>query len=351
MSIKTLKAPEFTEDEQAQIVTDLLALKKTQIGKFLESVDLPKSGTKDEIKNRIEEALDGGGISLAKVVEFLDEVIPWGKQHVYLYKGPSSSIDNWKKADKLVKLLAKHQLKKYLNAKLPLALPEKMRVSSILHDGDRLRVTAIKKRDWWERNDDYDDEAVTEEGEDVDLRAFVHRVTRSLVSFEWDLNANVALLQIAQLPTGLYYDDVAKEFFELVKKWLDVKLFSVVDLRPLIKKLHRLESTANAETRSHGRNYRSLEGRAIDIRSASKEQPVLGEVKLDAALADLEQSGVARIGNFYWLPKTLAHGPPNPLDDELHVIVIGSRQRISFPTPNNEQTLRYVLSRIRSHSA
>jgi hypothetical protein len=77
----------------------------------------------------------------------------------------------------------------------------------------------------------------------------------------------------------------------------------------------------------------------------------LGEVKLDAALEDLQQSGVARIGNFYWLPKTQTHAPPNPLNDELHVIVIGSRQRISFPTPNDEQTLRYVLLRIRSHSA
>lgn len=32
------------------------------------------------------------------------------------------------------------------------------------------------------------------------LKAYIHRLTRTLVAFEWDLNANVAMLQITQLP-------------------------------------------------------------------------------------------------------------------------------------------------------
>jgi hypothetical protein len=181
MSIKTLHAPGFTDDEQEQLVTDLLALKKTQICDFLARSGLLKSGTKEEIRSPIEVALRDGTLSFAHLVQFLDEVIPWGKQHVLLYKGPRTSIANWKNTDWLANLLKQNRLGKYLNAQLPLALPNMMKLSSILHDGSRLRITGIKKREWWERNPEYDDRTKTDEGDDVELRAFVHRVTRSLV--------------------------------------------------------------------------------------------------------------------------------------------------------------------------
>lgn len=350
MIVKALPPPEFSADEQTQIVTDLLALKKTQIGEFLARVEIPRSGTKEAIRGRIESALETGAISLAQVVLFLDEVIPWGKQHVILYKGPQSSIANWKKADWVSQVLRDHRLAKYLNAALPLALPDKMKVSSVLHDGRRLRVTAIKKREWWERNPEYDEASATREGDAIELRAFVHRVTRSLVAFEWDLNANTGFLQISQLPTGFRYDTVAQEFFDLVSAWLDINTFSIVDLRPAINKLQELEGTKTPEARSHDTKYRSLEGRVFGVRSPSPADSVLGEAPLDAALAVARKDGVGHLGNFYWLPTHATNPVVNPLEDEVHVIVVGASNRINFPTPNVEQDVRYVLSRMRSHS-
>lgn len=351
MVIKTLPPGDFSDDDQALVVTDLLALKKTQIGQFLGNNGLPKSGTKEQIRERIEQALSDKTISLSQIIQFLDEVIPWGKQHVYLYKGPTSSIADWKDTGWVTELLKKHRLKKYLNANLPLVLPGKMKVSSIVHDTKRLRITAIKKREWWERDTDYDDTTVTDEGDDVQLRAFVHRVTRSLVAFEWDLVANVAFLQVSQLPTGFDYAEVAEEFFELIEGWLDIKNFSVVDLRSPIKRLHELEEAGKGETRSHGINYRTTEGRRFEGKSASPSDPLLGDVNIDAALGAIRKTGVGHLGNFYWLPNHIANPGFNPLDAEIHVIVVGSKNRINFPTPNVEQTVRYVLSRVRNHSS
>ena len=351
MSIKTLAPPAFTEDEEALIVTDLLALKKTQIGEFLARNGLPKSGTKEELRARIEELLGDGTLSLSEIVQYLDEVIPWGKQHVYLYKGPQASIDNWRKTEWVAKLLKKNRFAKYLNASLPLALPKKMKVSSILHDPRRLRVTAIKRRDWWERDEEYDGATTSAEGDDVQLRAFVHRVTRSLVAFEWNLVANNAFLQISQLPTGFDYAEVAKEFFELIADWLEITNFPVVDLRPPIKKLHEFEKTGAGETRSHGINYRTLQGSHLEAKSASAADPLFDDAAIDTALNAVRQTGVGHLGNFYWLPDYVANPIPNPLESEMHVIVVGSKNRINFPTPNLERTIRYVLSRIRIHSA
>ncbi len=46
-------------------------------------------------------------------------------------------------------------------------------------------------------------------------------------------------------------------------------MFTVVDLRPPIKKLHALEETGSGETRSHGINDRTMQGRRLEGESAS----------------------------------------------------------------------------------
>jgi hypothetical protein len=345
----TITSRSFTDGEQALIVTDLLALKKGQISEFLADAGLARSGTKQELRTRIEEALEDKRLSLTQIVQFLDSVTPWGKQHVYLYNGPRTSIVDWRSEDCVRKLLETHRLGKFLNANLPIVLPDKMEVSSILHNSKRLRITAIKRRDWWERNPDYDGSTRTDDCEEVELRAFVRRVTRNLVAFEWDLVANVAFLQLSQLPRGCDYSEVAGEFFELVKEWLDRSMFSVVDLRMPIAKLHALEEAGDGETRSHGINYRTLQGRRFEGKSASPADPLLGEAPIDAALRAVRKSGVGHLGNFYWMPTNGGLPHVHVLDSEVHVIVVGSKNRVNFPTPNDERTVRYVLSRIRSH--
>ena len=224
-----------------------------------------------------------------------------------------------------------------------------MKISSIVHDGQRLRITGIKKREWWERNPEYDKTGVTAEGEEMMLRAFVHRVTRALVALEWDLSANTAFLQVSQLPAGVRYEEVAREFFDLIQGWLDIKHFSPVDLRPAIKKLHELEEVGMGETRSHGINYRTLEGRRFEGRSASPADPLLGEPVIDVALSAVRNAGVGHLGNFYWLQTDATNPAINQLDAEAHVIIVGFHNRINFTTPNGERAVRHVLSRIRSH--
>ncbi len=206
--IRTETLPTFNEEEQALLLADLLALKKAQIGEFLAGVGLARSGTKQAQRERIEQAIEQGTLSLTQIVRFLDDVVPWGKQHVYLYKGPQSSIADWRDETWVKNMLGEHRLVKYLNASTPLVLPDKMKVSSILHNSKRLRITAVKRRDWFERSSEYDEVKTTAAGEDVELRAYVHRVTRSLVAFEWNLIANNAFLQMIASEYDLTLADV-----------------------------------------------------------------------------------------------------------------------------------------------
>jgi hypothetical protein len=122
--------------------------------------------------------------------------------------------------------------------------------------------------------------------------------------------------------------------------------FTEMDLRKPIEKLHELEESGHGETRSHTINYRTLQGRRIEAKSASMDDPLLGEQPMDSLLRAVRKNGVGQIGNFYWMP---AGNNRNPLTSDVHVIVVGAQNRINFPTPNDEPSVRYVLSRIRSH--
>lgn len=346
----SLTPTSYTTEECNALIDFVLALRKSYLQSFLKQINLPMYGTKPDLRMRFQEAIKKGILTPEQLIDFLDSVSLWGKQHVFLYKGPQNDIQSWKDPNYVLQLLKQHNLEKLFNARLPLFLPEKLTLSSVIHSDGKIRITAIQKREYSERTPKYDEERETPEGERITLTAHVHRLTRTLVSFEWDLQANTAMLQITQLQEDEDYEKVADEFFHLIGLWLDIKQFSTVDLRKTIRKLHELEENQQAEARSHGIQYRSLRGRRVSAYSPSQWDSVLGEAHIDRAMSDIRKNGVGHIGNFYWLPN-VNHGPIyNPLHDEIHVIIVGSKSRINFPTPNTEMEVRYVLHRVRSLS-
>jgi hypothetical protein len=347
-SIKLLHPPDYSAEERQALIDFVLALRKSRILEFLKGVELFGSGTKQDLRDRLQEALDEGDLTYEQLIDFLDSVAPWGKQHVFLYHGPPNDVQAWKDPDHVHRLLKQHRIGKLFNARSPLILPEKLTLSSVTHADGRLRVTAIEKRDYTERTPEHDEGKETESGEGITFKAYMHHLTRTLAAFEWDLNANVAMLQITQLQEDGDYEKLSEQFRLLVKPWLDVKQFAAVDLRPVIRKLHELEKNGQAEARSHGIDYRSLQGTRVSARSPSPRASVLGEPFIDDAMDTVRQNSVGHLGNFYWLADVKPGRAVNPLTGEVHVIIVGAKSRVNFPTPNAEDVVRYVLHRMRA---
>ena len=296
-SIKLLGPPDYSADEQAALIDFVLALRKSHVQDFLRDAELSGySGTKENLRARIQEALDEGEITYAHLVDFLDSVVPWGKQHVFLYNGPQNNIQPWKDPDLVHALLKQHRAGKLFNAKLPLILPDKLTLSSVAHANARLRITAVQMREYRERVPEHDEEKEIN-GERIFLKAYKNHRTRTLAGFEWDLNANVAMLQITQLQEDGDYEDLAEEFSRLVKPWLDIKQFGAVDLRPVIPKLHELEKNGQAEARSHGIDYRSLlEAGGFRHAAPSPRDSVHGEPHIDDAMENVRKNSVGHLG-------------------------------------------------------
>jgi hypothetical protein len=349
-AIRELPPPRYTEEERQRIIQYLMELKGDLIREFLESSELPKSGTKPELRERIEQYLDEGTLKFSDLVNFLDSVAPWGKQHVFLYVGPETDVNNWRDNSYVTRIAKEKHISEHLNARLPLILPKTLTLSSIEYQAGReLSIYAVERREYFERKDEHDERKIVEKQE-IELRAYLHQVTRGVISFRWNLVTNNAILQISQLPSGSKYEDVEKRFGDRIRSWLNLELFQKIDLRPVIKKLHELEGTGSPEARSHGIGYRTHGGRSVSAQSSSPRDSLVGEPVVDRALSDIRSQGVGHIGNFYWLPSSVVSNNSNSLQREVHTIIVGNEQRINFATPNEREDIEYVLSRVRALS-
>ena len=347
-TVELLRATEPTQEDRPVLIDLVLAARKSCLQDLLKKVKLARTGTKPQIRSRIEEAVEQGHIRQETLVEFLDSVSLWGKQHVLLFDGPRQPIDEWKDAEQVHRRLKQFQLDRLFNAHLPLVLPETLTLSSIAHTGERLRVTAVRRDEFDERAPQHDAHEVTKDGEQISLRAYKRHVSRILASFEWDLVANTAMLQISQLHRELEYEEAAQGFWALLRGWLDVERFTPVDVRPVIRRLQDLEASGAPEVRSHGIHYRTLRGRRLSAQSPGPRDSVLGETGIDEAMRSVAREGVGHLGNFYWLGRDGPGAASNPLHQDLRVVIVASKGRIHFTTPNDEEAVRYVLSRVRS---
>jgi len=345
------QSPAYTDDERHAVIDFILALRKSQIQDLLRQAELARSGTKPTLRERLEDALDDGRLTLEQMVHFLDGVAPWGKQHVFLYAGPTRDVQRWRDPSYVLRQLKRNRVDGLFNRRLPLVLPERLTLSSIEHSDSKLRITAVQKRAYSERAPEHDEERESISGAPISLRAYVHHISRTIVAFEWNLRANTAMLQITQLHKDTLYEEVAEEFKRLVGKWLNIdEVLQLVDIRKAIRKLHELEADGKPEARSHGIQYRTLRGRRLSAQSPSPQDSVLGEADIDRAMDTVGKHGVGHLGNIYWLPNGDSDPTTNPLSKEVHVYIVGDKRRVNFPTPNSEEAVRYVLTRVRELS-
>ncbi|MCD6406647.1 SAP domain-containing protein [Candidatus Aerophobetes bacterium] len=317
------------------------------IREFLRERNLTRSGTKPELRQRIEQHIEEGKLTYTELVNFIDRFAPLGKQHVYLYDGPENEVSQWRDEKYVREIIENNGLIELLISELPLILPQELTISTIeYHSSSEFKIYAVQKREGYERKPEYDT-TTTRDNREILLKAYEHIVTRLVVIFRWNLVANTATLQISQLPSSQKYEDVEIQFSQLVENWLNFSAFEKVSLRRTINKLFELERDGSPEARSHNFSFLSPGGRKVDARSPTPDDSVFGEELIDNAMNYVEKNGVGNLGNFYWLPNYVNPNNNNPLTSEVHTIIVGKHNRINFTTNNRQEDIEYVLSRVR----
>ena len=343
------QVPTSASEEQQALLSFLLALRLDRVREFLGRHELPKYGTRGNLRERLEESLAAGTITIVDLVDFLDEVEPWAKQHVFLYDGSNGLVEGWHDAGALRARLEEATVAGLLESRLPLVLPEELTLSSIRVKQARfVTIAAVERREYREREPSRDRAEVDAAGRQIDLLAYVHVVTRGLLIFRWDLVTNTAALHITQGGRGYSYEEAEQRFAQLVQPFLALDRFERTDLHRLIRRLHELERAGTPEARSHRLGYRSRGGRTIEAASPTFRDSVTGETGIDDALTAIAGESIGRLGNFYWLAGVSPGGNPNPLPGDLHLIVVANESRVNLMVPSSQEVVTYVLQRIRA---
>jgi hypothetical protein len=183
-----------TPDNEVELLLDCaLAHKADNLRGFLTQVELPRSGTKDVLRERLRQYLLSNGQHMLTLTEFLNRIEGWGKQHVYLYDGPSGLSGRWQDEEYVKGVIRGNGLLRLFNQARPIVLPEQTKLASIEWSQQRVRFTWNEKREWLERREDADKE---EPREGLIYRAWQQKKARGTLVFDWNLQTGNTMLMI-----------------------------------------------------------------------------------------------------------------------------------------------------------
>jgi hypothetical protein len=101
--------------ESELLVDILLGLHVDRVRVFMDRVGLPRSGTNADLRERSEAGLLDGTFSINDLIDYLDEVEPWGRQHVILLDAERSASTGWRRIDGIRKRLAEAGVEQLLD--------------------------------------------------------------------------------------------------------------------------------------------------------------------------------------------------------------------------------------------
>lgn len=382
-SVETnFNSTEIFETDQKNIFKYFISLNSNLISEFLKSKDVKSSGSKKNMIKQLNKELEEGTITHYDLLQYLESVELYGKQHVILYTGPVSDIEKFRNKNEFMKLMEDTEFINYLNASLPISFPRELQIASIIYsENEKLEIYAIEAHYHLERHEEKDSFEVID-GQEIEFRAHTRNLRRGIMVFRWDLVVNNAILQIMQLPRGYSYEKIEEKFSAFIRPLIDLNWFSKIDLSSVISRLHELEESEHPETRSHGLGYKTFGGRSVSAHSPSDRDNLLGgEEFVDSALSNIREDAIGHTGNFYWVTsdeteddneETQPEDPEensnderilpesendsereennNPLTDEIRTLILASKNRINFSTPHKREELEYVLRRVRELS-
>jgi len=140
-----------TEQELQLLVDYLFAHRKRHVQAFLGEHGIPRSGTKGQLRERLQRARDDGHFRVLDLITLLDNIEGWGNQHVYLFRSGDSRASTWRRRASVEGILRKNRRIGLLNKRRPLLLPEKPTLSSISWSDQRVRFLWVERRNWEER--------------------------------------------------------------------------------------------------------------------------------------------------------------------------------------------------------
>ena len=310
----------------------LLVHRLSWVQDFLHRRQLPFSGDRHRLRERITGHVDAGNLTLGDFVGLLEEIEGWGNQHIYLYTMDNALLRTLADEGNVRETLGRSRCAKLFNRRLPLVLPDKLTLSSVFWTPQRLRFVWVEKRTWRERLPDED----RTEG-DVEYDAYCRKESRGLVAFDCDLVAGGAELLIQRLPSGNRYFDQKQRFEKELEQFLDLSHLQEFRISAGIRKIDEAK-----EIRKRSTQLQTPQGSRIVLTSKSRTEDTYRDPTVRKARDAVGRNAAGRLGNFYW-PSNNGH----PRD--IHVKLYAQDQRVGVFGECSQDEVRHVLSGVRAY--
>lgn len=327
------------DEDFDQVLDYLFASTKDPISGFLQSLQLPYSGNKDVLRERVVKAVRDGATTQGDIVDLLNHIEGWGNQHVYLYQTTVEQRRPWRTEGRARQRLARIDAAELMNERLPVVLPEEPTLVSVGWSPEHVRFVWVEKRAYTQRREDLDrTEGELEEGLEagaIIFKAFEGKVQRAITTFDWNLSNGHAALLIHQLQSGENYSAIRDNYESAIEEAVGVSNFRRVSIGRAIQPLVDSDETRNRQVEE----ATAIGGQAR-LTSGSRADDIIDDPGLVGAKAGLGNTS-AVMGNFYWLPVE-----PN-LQREIRTKLYATDQRVGIFKQCTETEVRHVLSRIR----
>ena len=320
------------EEHELQLLLEMLFEHKAEyIRDFLKCKELTSSGTKSDLRKRVETAI-GGRISFEELVSLLNRIEGWGRQHIYLFLSPQYLQLQWQDEEFVKNRLLENNAIELLNSEIPIVMPEAKELSAVLWSRRRVRFVWITKREWEERVAERDQ--INEE-EGIIWRAFKKRTGRGILALDWNLVNGLAMLMIQELPSGSKYDEERQQLTASLNPFINLEEFSPVEVSRAIQ---RIESSN--EVRKRQIAHQTRQGGQAKFTSQGRSKDLNTDPDIQNSRRALGGSTRPNLGNFYWLPNN------GQLNKEVHTVIYSDARRIKISGERTEQEVRYVIGRI-----
>lgn len=323
-------------NESKILVAALMAQRLEHARDLLSAAGLPKSGRREVVEALLLTSVQSGQIPIELVIERLDKIEAWGRQHVFVYQAPERIPMEFRSATALQRKLDNAGFRIQVNTPLSLALPHSKTIRLIRLTKDVLRIEFVEARPWTERINSRDYSEVSENDEVV-FQAYRKRLQRAISSFEWNFTDKTAELYIHRLPSGTRYSKQEIAYRELLKPIVDLDIFEPVKMKRALAKLKDAPGV-----RERKLNYGGLNGSKISLQSPDRATTLGAEPDLKEVTDLIRQSkkfGATFLNGFFEKSEILS--------EEVHVHIDSFESRVGFLAQCSEASVRYVLSRIR----
>lgn len=306
-------------------------LTQSPVSAFFESLGLPKTGTWEELLERLRAAIKSGATNFNTLAALLDLNESYGHQHVYLFNTNPDAVDRLKSAEAVKAILDTIGCQLGLNCFDALWLPNEPQIGGVRHSANHLSIKWIEQLNYLELVD------TEEDNPEYDLvKKYKLKTQRRVNAFKLNYYNYTAELRIHQLPNSSKYETEKSKYIQRIAPFIDL----LQQAQPLDFTKHIVTIPDNPDLARTQRIKLSTPDMATGGYTASTQCGDVTSTAVFSSLdADLRRLSEGKMARFIWAP---------PLQNTKGISTLMYPDRVAFTTSATKNEVEHVLQGIRN---